>query len=100
LVWTVKLDESASKELKKLSFALQKNILRYLRERIATSEDPRRFGKPLAYDKHGLWRYRVQDARIICKIYEDELLVLIVSVGYRKDVYRHYVLNSDRAPYQ
>ena len=88
MIWKVNLSKSATQELHKLSSVLQNDILKYLRERIATSEDPRRFGKPLSYDKHGLWRYRIQDARVVCKIYEDELLVLVVRVGHRKDVYR------------
>lgn len=88
MIWKVSFNKSAAKEFRKLASALQEDILRYLEERIATNEDPRRFGKPLSYDKHGLWRYRIQDARIICKIFEDELLVLVVRVGQRKNVYR------------
>jgi mRNA interferase RelE/StbE len=88
LIWDVEWDEHARKELRKLDTKLQNDILRYLRERIATHEDPRRFGKPLAYDKYGLWRYRVQNARIICQILDDEVLVLVVSVGHRKEIYR------------
>lgn len=87
MIWIVEWEEQARKELRKLDKALQKDILHYLRERIATAEDPRRFGKPLSYDKHGLWRYRVQDARIVCRIYENELVVLVVRVGHRKVIY-------------
>lgn len=76
----VEFDERARKELRKLDKVLQKRILQYLRERIAGDEDPRRFGKPLSYDKYGLWRYRVQDIRIICRIEEDELIVLVVVI--------------------
>ena len=83
----VEWDDRARKELRKLDTKLQHDILKYLRERIAVNADPRRFGKPLAYDKHGLWRYRVQDARIICRIEDDELFVLVVRVGNRKLVY-------------
>jgi len=57
------------------------------RQRIATKDGPRRFGKPLAYDKYGLWRYRIQDTRIICRIYDEEVLVLVVKEGQRKRVY-------------
>lgn len=86
-MWKVEFDDKARKELRKLDKQLQQEILRYLKERIATHEDPRRFGKPLSYDKHGLWRYRVCHARIICRLFEDELLVLVVRVGDRKNVY-------------
>jgi len=87
LTWTVEWDDRARKELRKLDKQLQKDILKYLRERIAINSDPRRFGKPLSYDKHGLWRYRVQNARIVCRIEDDELIVLVIKVGYRKEVY-------------
>lgn len=80
-------DERARKEFRRLEQQLQKTILRYLRERIAVNSDPRRFGKPLSYEKHGLWRYRVQNTRITCRIEEDERKVLVITVGYRKEVY-------------
>jgi mRNA interferase RelE/StbE len=83
----IEWDDRARKELRKLDKQLQKNILKYLRERIAVDADPRRFGKPLSYDKHGLWRYRIQDARIICRIEDGDLCVLVVRVGNRKMVY-------------
>ncbi len=88
MIWNVEWDDHARKELRKLDKKLQKDILRYLRERIATRDDPRRFGKPLLYNKHGLWRYRLQNVRIICQINDKELLVLVVAVGQRKDIYR------------
>jgi mRNA interferase RelE/StbE len=87
LTWKIEWDDRARKELRKLDKQLQEVILRYLRERISVGADPRRFGKPLSYDKHRLWRYRVQDARIVCRIEENELLVLVVKVGHRKEVY-------------
>ena len=87
LTWTVEWDDRARKEFRKLDKQLQKNILQYLRERIAVDADPRRFGKPLSYDKHGLWRYRIQNARVICRIEDDTLIVLVVKVGYRKEIY-------------
>jgi mRNA interferase RelE/StbE len=88
LTWKIEFKKSATKELRKLSTALQDDIVKYLKDRIATKEDPRRFGKPLSYDKHGLWCYRIQDARVICEIRNNELLVLVIRVGHRKDVYK------------
>ena len=87
MTWVVEWDDRARKELRKLDKQLQKDILKYLRDRIAGKDDPRRFGKPLSYDKHGLWRYRVRNAWIICRIEDDELFVLVIRVGNRKEVY-------------
>ena len=87
-MWSVEFDDAAAKELRKLDRQAQQEILRYLRKRIATEEDPRRFGKPLARELAGLWRYRVCDYRVICNIEDDKLVVLVVRTSHRKDVYQ------------
>lgn len=87
MTWTVEFDDAARKELRKLDRQAQQEILRYLRERIATDEDPRRLGKALSREFAGLWRYRIQNYRIICNIEDQKLTVLVVRVGHRKDVY-------------
>ena len=85
--WAYRFDERALKELKKLGRQAQKEILAYLDERVTGKEDPRRFGKALHADLAGLWRYRVGDYRILCQIRDGQLLVLVVSVGHRKNIY-------------
>lgn len=87
MTWNVEFDDAAAKELRKLDSQAQQEILSYLRKRIATDEDPRRFGKPLARDLAGLWRYRVRNYRMICHIQDDRLIVLVLRVGHRKDIY-------------
>ena len=87
MAWTVEFDDAAAKEFRKLDKQAQREILRYFRERITTNEDPRRFGKPLSRELAGLWRYRLRNYRIICHIEDDKLIVLVVRVGHRKDVY-------------
>jgi mRNA interferase RelE/StbE len=86
--WVYRVDERALKELRKLDRTAQKQIISYLDRRVAGKEDPRRFGKALRHDLAGLWRYRVADYRIICQIRDGELLVLVVSVGHRKEIYQ------------
>lgn len=56
-------------------------------ERVAGDANPRRFDKGLKADPSGLWRYQVGDYRILCQIKDRELLVLVVAVGHRRDVY-------------
>jgi mRNA interferase RelE/StbE len=63
-------------------------VLRYLRERIAGSGDPRRFGHALGGDRHGLWRCRVGDYRTVAAIEDDRFVVLVVTVAHRREVYR------------
>lgn len=85
--WTVEFDDRARRELRKLDEQIQREILRYLRERVAGSADPRQFGKPLRMNLAGLWRYRVGDYRLICRLEENRLVVLVLQVGHRREVY-------------
>ena len=88
MAWRIEFAESAQKELKAIDHQAQRDILRYLKERIATDEDPRRFGGPLRRNLAGLWKYRIGNYRIICKIENERLLVLVVRIGHRREVYR------------
>jgi mRNA interferase RelE/StbE len=83
----VEFDRDAARDLRKLDVPGQRRILRYLRERIATDEDPRRFGHALTGDLKGLWRYRVGDYRIVASIADERFVVLVVTVGHRREVY-------------
>lgn len=86
--WQVEIKRTAQRQIERLERSAQKSILRFLRERVASAEDPRLLGKPLHGDKKGLWRYRVGDCRLICDIQDDRVVVLVLRVGHRKEVYR------------
>ena len=86
MTWQIEWDIRAQKELKTLDKYIQKKILIYLRER--TADNPRCFGKALSHDKVGLWRYRVEDYRIICRIEDNRLTVFVLAVAHRKEVYK------------
>lgn len=85
MTWQIEWDNRARKELRSLDASIQNKILDYLDERIITN--PRNFGKGLTGDKAGLWRYRIGDYRVVCRFEDDHLVVLIVSVGHRKEIY-------------
>jgi len=87
VTWKINWSDEARKQLRKLDKQLQNDIIEYLGKQIANANHPHDFGKSLRHDKHGLWRYRVRDARIICNVYENELSVLVVRVGHRKNIY-------------
>lgn len=87
MAWKVEWDNRAIDELKKLDKEAARRILKYLRERIEGDEDPRRFGKALASNKAGLWRYRIGDCRVICQIEDSNHIVFVVKVGHRSDIY-------------
>jgi mRNA interferase RelE/StbE len=88
LIWQVEFLESAERALRKLDRVAQRRIVRFLRERIAGEEDPRRLGKPMRGQPAGRWRYRVGDYRLICQIEDGRLRVLVLTVGHRREAYR------------
>ena len=85
--WNYSFEERALKELKKLGREAQQRIIAYLDERVASDEDPRRFGKALRHEFAGLWRYRVGNYRLICSIEDNQLVVLVLRVAHRREVY-------------
>ncbi|MEJ0074232.1 MAG: type II toxin-antitoxin system RelE/ParE family toxin [Alphaproteobacteria bacterium] len=86
--WRVEFDRAAARDLRKLGAEAEQRVLKYLRERIAGAQDPRRLGHALTGDRKGLWRYRVGDYRIVASIEDDRFVVLVVTVGHRREVYR------------
>lgn len=88
MTWSVEWDERARRELRRLARSVQRAILRYFSERIQTDADPRRFGQSLRHTRAGLWRYRIGAYRIICRIEDRRLVVLVLGVAHRREVYR------------
>ena len=75
-------------QIDKLDHPMARRILKFLRERVAQLDDPRSIGEALHGSKLGdLWKYRVGDYRIICSIEHKQLLILVLRVGSRRDVY-------------
>lgn len=86
--WRIEITRTAEKQIAKLGRQTQRLIQRFLRERLTPADDPRQWGKPLPGENQGLWRYRAGDCRLICDIQEENVIVLVLEVGHRKDVYR------------
>ncbi len=89
MVWQIKLDEAAKKDLAKLDKAISRRITGFIRQRLANLDDPRSIGDALHGSRLGsFWKYRVGDYRIIANIEDNILRILIVQIGNRGDVYR------------
>lgn len=84
-MWQIKWDDRARKELRSLDVPVQNKILNYLQQRVR--DNPRHFGRELGGNKAGLWRYRIGDYRLICQVRDDHLVILIIAVGHRKEIY-------------
>ena len=78
----------ALKELQKLDKYTQRILLEWIEKNLVNCDDPRIHGKPLAANRVGQWRYRVGDYRIIAKIEDNKLVILVIAVGHRREIYK------------
>ncbi|MCA3563278.1 MAG: type II toxin-antitoxin system RelE/ParE family toxin [Methylocystis sp.] len=88
MAWTIELSDSARRDLSKLDRQAAIRIRNFLRDRVATSDDPRAVGKATSGPLAGYWRYRVGDYRVVCEIQDVRVTVFVIRIGDRKDVYR------------
>ena len=80
------LSDTAKRQLKKLDKSIRDRILKYM-DKVESLVNPRARGKGLSGNLSGTWRYRVGDYRVFCKIMDDKLIIEVVKVGHRRDVY-------------
>lgn len=79
--------ETALKQLKKIDKPTAALIIGWLRKNIDGCSNPRQHGKGLTANRSGQWRYRVGDYRIIVEIQDKEVIVLVLEIGHRKNIY-------------
>jgi len=85
--WTIEYDILVQKQIKKLD--PQTRIRSFLHERLAQLDNPRKIGEALQGSELGnYWRYLVGDYRILCDIQDNRLVVLVIEIGHRREVYR------------
>ena len=85
--YSVMISAGALKQLKKLDLHQRAFIMSYIRKNLDGTESPRQTGKALTGEFKGLWRYRVGDYRIVCDIQDDKVVIVVVAVGHRKNIY-------------
>lgn len=89
MAWRIEFDRHAEKELSKLQPAVAARILKFLRDRLVPLDDPRALGAALRGARlGGLWKYRVGNHRLIAQIEDERLVILVLRLGDRKEVYR------------
>jgi mRNA interferase RelE/StbE len=89
MTWQVEVSPQARKNLDQLDKQVARRILMFLHDRLASLDDPRSIGEALRGSKLGeFWKYRVGDYRIIAGIEDDRLIVFVVRIGNRREVYR------------
>ena len=85
--YKVIFSEKAKKQLKKLDKHISALIIGWLEKNIQNCENPRVHGIGLVENKSGQWRYRIGDYRVICEIKDSEVIVLVLEIGHRKEIY-------------
>lgn len=88
MVWRIEFHPDAARELGRLDRTTAARIVRTLETRIATLDDPRTLGAALRGEHAGYWRYRIGDYRVVARIEDGRITILIVRVGHRREVYR------------
>lgn len=86
--YDVEVSERFKKEFRKLDKYTQKIIRAWINKNLVGCTNPRQHGKGLTANRSGQWRYRIGDYRLICEIRENELIILALSVGHRREIYK------------
>lgn len=89
MAWKVELSSLAQKNLDELDPQVARRLLTFLHDRMSKVDDPRSIGEALKGSRLGnFWKYRVGDYRIVASIEDQEVLILVVKIGNRREVYR------------
>lgn len=89
MAWTIEFDRHARKNVEKLDQQTRRRIRSFLYDRLASLDDPRQIGDALQGSELGtFWRYRVGDYRVICDLQDNRLVVLVIDIGHRREIYR------------
>lgn len=89
MAWQIEFDPDALKDLRKLDKPIQIRLVGFLRTRVSSLTNPRDIGEALSGQRlGGYWKYRVGDWRIICDIQDQKILVRVLRIGNRREVYR------------
>lgn len=85
--YSVEYTPRAVKELKKLDKQTRALIFGWIEKNLVDCENPRQHGKGLTANRSGQWRYRIGDYRLIAEIHDDKVVILVLTVGHRREVY-------------
>lgn len=87
MIYEISTTEKFDKALKKLDRQTQRIIKAWIEKNLINCENPRIHGKALTANRSGQWRYQVGDYRILAEIHDNKLVLILIDVGHRKDIY-------------
>lgn len=85
--YSVRFTKEALKQIKKMDRQNAALIIGWIRKNLENCDDPRAHGKGLTANRSGQWRYRVGNCRIIAEILDREVIILVLNIGHRRDIY-------------
>ena len=88
MAWKIEFERAAQKELERLDRPVAQRVMKFLYQRVGKLDDPRRIGERLQGALSEFWKYRVGDYRLICSLEDDRLVVLVLRIGHRREVYK------------
>ena len=89
MAYLVEFDPAALKDLKRLDRPVQQRLIGFLKTRVGALDNPRDIGEALSGATLGnYWKYRIGDWRIICDIQDARIVVRVLRLGNRREVYR------------
>ncbi|WP_215085665.1 type II toxin-antitoxin system RelE/ParE family toxin [Exiguobacterium sp. s78] len=86
--YTVAFERGAQKSLKKMDPQQARIIMSWIKKNLVGTDDPRLHGKGLVSNRSGEWRYRIGDYRLIADIQDEKVVILILEIGHRRDIYK------------
>ena len=87
MLYEVKYTSKALKNLKKMDRSISGMIVAWIRKNLEMCEDPRAKGERLSANHSGKWKYRIGEYRILAQIQDEQLIILVIEVGHRKEIY-------------
>lgn len=91
MTWKIELSSLAEKNLERLDNQTSKRILKFLNKRLLALDHPREIGEPMKESRYSdMWKYRIGNYRVIARIQDDILTILVVELGHRSEIYRNH----------
>lgn len=81
-------NEKFDKSFKNLDKSIQRMVKAWIDKNLINTENPRQHGKGLTANRSGQWRYRIGEYRILAKIEDDKIILILIDIKHKKEVYR------------
>ncbi|MBO5513624.1 MAG: type II toxin-antitoxin system RelE/ParE family toxin [Mogibacterium sp.] len=88
MIYELKYEAKAVRQIRKLDPATRKLLKSWIEKNLLNTTDPRQHGKALTGTLGQYWRYRVGDYRILAEINDTEVVIIIIEIGHRREIYR------------